>query len=63
MRHCLLHTVRHEGVRGLYKGMVPSLLITAPYLSVCFSTYDELKACPPGAGTALQQLSFEGFAA
>ncbi len=43
IRQCLADTLRTEGVRGLYKGLLPSMAGIVPYLSVSFTTYDTLK--------------------
>jgi len=34
---------RHEGPLGFYKGIVPSILNTAPYIAINFTTYEKLK--------------------
>jgi solute carrier family 25 (mitochondrial phosphate transporter), member 23/24/25/41 len=36
-------TVRHEGVRGLYKGLMPNLLKVAPALSITWMVYENAK--------------------
>ena len=45
--HCMSHTWRHEGTRGLYKGMVASIAAVVPYLAISFTTYDELQSRLP----------------
>lgn len=35
--------VRNEGVRGLYKGMIPNYLKVAPAMGVSFLTYEWCK--------------------
>ena len=45
--HCLMHTWRHEGTRGLYKGLVASTAAVAPYLALSFTAYDELQSRLP----------------
>mmetsp|Transcript_18411 Transcript_18411/g.25515 ORF Transcript_18411/g.25515 Transcript_18411/m.25515 type:complete len:330 (-) Transcript_18411:137-1126(-) len=40
---CGVSTFRREGSRGLYKGMVPSLLAGVPYVGLQMSFYDTLK--------------------
>ncbi|KAF8973459.1 hypothetical protein BGZ46_009833, partial [Entomortierella lignicola] len=35
--------IRHEGVRGLYKGMVPNYLKVAPAISISFVVYEQCK--------------------
>jgi len=44
---CLTKTIRNEGVRGLYKGMVAPLLGVSPIFAICFFGY--------GTGKKLQQ--------
>ena len=41
--HCILHTLQHEGTRGLYKGIVASTAAVVPYLAISFIAYDELQ--------------------
>ena len=36
-------TWRNEGVRGLYRGFVPTILGVIPYAGASFLTYDTLK--------------------
>ena len=43
----MTHTWRHEGIRGLYKGVVASTAAVAPYLAISFATYDELQSLLP----------------
>jgi len=40
---CMLHIVRTEGVRGIYKGLFPSLLKAAPSAAVTFTVYDRVR--------------------
>ena len=40
---CGMSTFRTEGVRGLYKGMVPSMLAGVPYVGLQMTFYDQLK--------------------
>lgn len=35
--------VREEGYRGLYKGMLTSIMGVAPYVAINFTTYETLK--------------------
>ncbi|CAI8006704.1 Mitochondrial carnitine/acylcarnitine carrier protein [Geodia barretti] len=46
---CALQTVRHEGVRGLYRGMLAPLIGVTPMYSICFFGY--------GVGKQLQTKS------
>ncbi|ELT99385.1 hypothetical protein CAPTEDRAFT_178931 [Capitella teleta] len=41
--HCLIQTVRTEGVSALYKGLVPNWLRLGPFAIVFFLTYEQLK--------------------
>jgi solute carrier family 25 (mitochondrial phosphate transporter), member 23/24/25/41 len=41
--HCLHLTAQTEGVRGLYKGYLPSLLAGVPYVGLQMSFYSTLK--------------------
>jgi solute carrier family 25 phosphate transporter 23/24/25/41 len=38
--HCLADTFAREGVRGLFAGLLPSILGVAPYVAVQFWLYD-----------------------
>lgn len=37
-------TVQTDGIRGLYKGIFPSLALIAPYMGISFSVYEALKS-------------------
>ena len=37
---CLANIYRREGVRGLYKGSIPSIIKAAPAAAVTFSAYE-----------------------
>ncbi|EFJ30847.1 hypothetical protein SELMODRAFT_89452 [Selaginella moellendorffii] len=41
--HAFTETLKYEGVRGLYKGMVPNLLRVAPSSSITFIVYESVK--------------------
>ena len=41
--HAIWSIVKSEGIRGLYKGMLPNLLKVAPAISVSFYTYESMK--------------------
>lgn len=45
--HCMSHTWRQEGTRGLYKGMVAATAAVVPYLAISFIAYDELQSRLP----------------
>jgi len=40
---CAVTTVRHEGARGLYKGLGPTLLSGAPYVGLQMTAFEVLK--------------------
>ena len=40
---CLVHTVRAEGVRGLYRGIVPNLLKAVPSISISYVVFENVK--------------------
>jgi hypothetical protein len=37
--------LRKDGIRGLYRGLVPELLKVCPHVGVTFGTYEFLKDC------------------
>ena len=41
---CLMDTVRHEGPRGLYRGIVPNLLKAVPSISISYVVFENVKA-------------------
>ena len=41
---CLVDVVRREGVRGLYRGIAPSLAKVLPASSISYAVYDTLSA-------------------
>jgi hypothetical protein len=43
---CGMSTYRLEGVRGMYKGLMPSMLAGVPYVGLQMTFYDMLKVCP-----------------
>lgn len=45
--HCMSQTLAHEGVRGLYKGVIASAAAVTPYLAIAFSAYDEMQQYIP----------------
>ncbi|WAQ82508.1 hypothetical protein PtA15_2A825 [Puccinia triticina] len=50
-----MHVYKHEGgLRGLYRGLVPTVIGVAPYVGSNFAAYELLKTyfCPPVSGIA-----------
>jgi len=47
IRQVLAKTVAKEGVRGLYRGMLPSMISIVPNLAISLATYDYLKQALP----------------
>ncbi|KAF0983749.1 hypothetical protein FDP41_007664 [Naegleria fowleri] len=43
INHCLKLIYKQEGLYGLYRGIVPTLLGIAPYVALNFTTYEKLK--------------------
>ncbi|KNC48017.1 graves disease carrier protein [Thecamonas trahens ATCC 50062] len=43
IRECLFKTAQSEGIRGLYKGLSPTLVGIVPYAGLSFFTFDTLK--------------------
>jgi solute carrier family 25 phosphate transporter 23/24/25/41 len=41
--HCVSHTIRTEGVRGLYKGLFPCFMKVIPSMAIAFTTFEFLK--------------------
>jgi len=54
--HCITSTVKQEGIRGLYKGMVPCWLKVVPSMAIAFMIYERcrkvLKFDPPKGGVS-----------
>jgi Mitochondrial carrier protein len=44
---CVLSTWRRERLLGFYGGFSVAMISTVPYLAICFTTYDSLKALLP----------------
>jgi hypothetical protein len=42
-RECLRYVYRHEGIKGVYKGVVPTALREIPSYGFQFATYEFLK--------------------
>jgi hypothetical protein len=40
---CVRTVVRHEGLAGLYSGLLPQALRSLPFCTVSFGVYDYLK--------------------
>ena len=45
--HCLIWTVRREGLPALWKGFLPQLLVSTPYSVIMFGVFDLLKPQQP----------------
>jgi len=43
MTDCFRRTLRHEGVSGFYKGLVPNLLKVVPAASITYLVYETMK--------------------
>lgn len=43
MRDVLVKTVRHEGWKGLYKGLLPNLIKLAPAAGISWYLFEETK--------------------
>lgn len=41
--HAFSTIIEQEGIRGLYKGMIPNLLKVAPSIAIAFVTYETVK--------------------
>ena len=41
--HAFKTIVQQEGIKGLYKGMLPNLLKVAPSIAIAFVTYETVK--------------------
>ena len=41
--HCLAKTFRQDGIRGLYRGLAPTLVGIAPYGAISFATFHTLR--------------------
>lgn len=64
--HCLAHIYRQEGVRGVNRGMVATLLRETPSFGVYFLSYDVLVRalrCEPGEPLLLAKLLLAGGSA
>jgi solute carrier family 25 phosphate transporter 23/24/25/41 len=42
--HCIQHTVATEGVRGMYKGMIPCVMKVAPSMAISFALHERLRS-------------------
>lgn len=54
---CLMQTVRDEGVRGLYRGIVPNLLKAVPSISISYVVFENVKAALQKRGWSKIELS------
>lgn len=41
--HAFTTIIQQEGIKGLYKGMIPNLLKVAPSIAIAFVTYETVK--------------------
>ena len=46
------HIIRTEGVRGLYRGILPEYYKVVPGVGICFMTYETLKMLLADIGAA-----------
>lgn len=44
MMHCAKDLLRHEGLRGFYKGLWPALIKAVPNTMIAFAAYDAAMA-------------------
>jgi hypothetical protein len=58
---CGRSTYKTEGVRGLYKGMMPSMLAGVPYVGLQMTFYDQLKVCVRSPFHVLHPIHRRGF--
>ena len=47
IRQTAIHVVKSEGVLGLYRGILPTLMGIAPYVGLNFTVYESLRAYVP----------------
>ncbi len=40
---CIAYTKRNEGIRGFYKGLMPTLFKVAPAASISYLTYENMR--------------------
>jgi solute carrier family 25 phosphate transporter 23/24/25/41 len=43
MADCFLRTLKREGIKGFYKGLLPNLLKVAPAASITYVVYEKMK--------------------
>lgn len=53
--HCLRTTVSQEGVRALWKGFLPHLLISLPYSTLLFGVYGSLRPTNIDSGASVEE--------
>ena len=42
--HCVRVTVAGEGVRGLYRGLLPNFMKTLPAISISYAVFEKVKS-------------------
>ena len=50
--HCLTTTVRREGLRALWQGSLPQLMMSVPYCAVMFGVYHHLQPAYPSVNAS-----------
>jgi solute carrier family 25 phosphate transporter 23/24/25/41 len=43
MRHCFSHTIQNEGIKGLYKGILPNFMKSVPAIAISYAVFEKSK--------------------